>query len=426
MPFTTSPNMGLIIPGVGTELGPEWATDLNASLTTIDSHNHTTGEGVQIPTAGININSALTFNDFDAVDLRSVRFFANTNPLSGGLDLDCVYVAGVDLWYNDGNGNQIRITQNGQVGTSTPIPGLTPPASLTYSSITDSFIFQSGIGIPATLDAGPVIVRQLNLPYSGVTIEAPSGLTSGGYDLTLPTALPAANNTFLTMSTTGQVSDSITVDGTTVVISGNKISAVATAAPNIQKFGAGSGTYTPSSGVLYAIAYLRGSGGGGGPGYTSSTGGGNGGATTLAGFASAGGGSGGVYNGQGGAGGTNTITSGTVIENVPGSNGTGSSIDTTASCSGGPGGQCAGGTAGGGGFGVGNVGGSGHSGGGGGGGGASSGISGAGGGGGGFVAIQINSPTTATYTVASGGAGGTGNTAGGPGGDGELVIAEYF
>ena len=55
--FTLSPNMSMPVPTVAVAPGPGWATNLDASLIHIDSHNHSSGQGVQITPAGININT---------------------------------------------------------------------------------------------------------------------------------------------------------------------------------------------------------------------------------------------------------------------------------------------------------------------------------------------------------------------------------
>src|SRR4051812_5012966 len=99
---TTSPNMLLPIPGVGLTDGPTFATDINYCLTIIDSHNHSSGNGVQITPAGININSDLSFGSNNAISLRTARYTSQASLIpASGSDLDCVYVSGVDLYYND-------------------------------------------------------------------------------------------------------------------------------------------------------------------------------------------------------------------------------------------------------------------------------------------------------------------------------------
>lgn len=220
---TITPNMNLIVPAVGVTEGPLYATDINQTLTLIDQHNHSPGFGVPINPAGMSINADLTFQSNNATTLRSARFAPNASPLSLGTDLGCLYEAGVDLWYNDGNGNQIRITQSGGiVGTPGSISGLTPPASVTYVSATPAFVFQSNASIAANLDAGAVTFRNVS-PNStfGVTVQPVPSLSSN-YTLVLPT-LPASQK-IMTLDNSGNIAAPYSVDGTTIHIVSNVIS----------------------------------------------------------------------------------------------------------------------------------------------------------------------------------------------------------
>lgn len=204
-----SPNMNLPVPVVGVEAGPQWATDVNNSLNIIDSHSHVPGYGVLVPSAGIDINADLPFSGFNATLLKSARFSSQTSPLTGASpDLGCVYVSGADLYFNDTAGNQVRITQSGSVagsaGTITGLPSGT--ASAAYASLSGTFTFLQATSTGANIDAATLIIR-----YPGsyptpagnyVALQAPSTLATG-YALTLPTTLPAANNSFLSSSTAG-------------------------------------------------------------------------------------------------------------------------------------------------------------------------------------------------------------------------------
>jgi hypothetical protein len=49
--------MTISLPTVGVTAGPTYASLVNAAFETVDAHDHTTGKGVQVPTAGININA---------------------------------------------------------------------------------------------------------------------------------------------------------------------------------------------------------------------------------------------------------------------------------------------------------------------------------------------------------------------------------
>lgn len=200
---TISPNMGLPVPNVGVAPGPDWAQDTNSCWSITDGHNHTPGSGVQVPTAGLNINSDLPLNQTNLTTVRSVRFFPQASPLALPADLGCVYESGVDLYYNDGNGNQIRMTQGGSVaGASGTITGLVAPASASYNSGLATFIFQSDVNTAANLDVGSVILRDLTVSSFGLTLAPPT--LSSDYTITLPT-LPASTG-YLTIDPSGNIS----------------------------------------------------------------------------------------------------------------------------------------------------------------------------------------------------------------------------
>ncbi len=200
---TISPNMGLVIPTVAVDPGPDWANNVNASLSILDSHNHSAGQGVQIQPDGLNIDSDLTFLNNNATNLRSVRFAPQVAPLALAADIGCLYESSVDLWYNDGNGNQIRLTQAGSIaGTPGSISGLVPPASASYSSGSATFIFQSNINTPANIDGASFILRNLVANSKGLTLNPPNAMAAN-YSITLP-SLPAANS-FVTMDPSGNM-----------------------------------------------------------------------------------------------------------------------------------------------------------------------------------------------------------------------------
>jgi hypothetical protein len=201
---------------------------------------------------------------------------------------------------------------------------------------------------------------------------------------------------------------------------------------NIVRFSSGSGTYTPSSGVLYIKVRMAGGGGGGGGSGTGSTYGSNGtsstfGSTLLVANAGSGGA---APAGNGGSGGSTTISSGAIGSGFTGGNGSPSGY--TADTSGGSGAASFFGGAGGGGYrgtaGLSAAAGTGS--GGGGGGGSPSVASSSGGGAGGYLDAQINSLAASyTYSVGSGGGGGTAGTsgyAGGSGGSGVIIVEEYY
>lgn len=189
---TISPNMNLIVPVVGTDPGPDWANNVNASLGIIDQHNHSPGSGVPITPAGLNINSDLTFQNNNLISARAVIFSPQVSPLSLASDIGCIYESGVDLWYNDAAGNQIQITANGSVtGASGTITGL-PSGTASASFAGGTFTFESATATPATMAVGPLIIGTSTASSKTVTLTPASGQASD-YTLTLPAAAPVAN-----------------------------------------------------------------------------------------------------------------------------------------------------------------------------------------------------------------------------------------
>lgn len=191
MSTTITPNMNLPVPVPGSEPGPDWAEEIVADMYAIDSHDHTSGKGVPITPDGLNISADLPMNENNLTEVRSVNFEAQSAPLSDPTDLGCLYVSGVDLYYNDEAGNQVRITQSGSVtgstGTITGLPSGT--ASASYSAGT--FTFQSATNTPANMNVGPLFIGR-NAASSKTVSLTPNAAQAANYDLTLPSALPGS------------------------------------------------------------------------------------------------------------------------------------------------------------------------------------------------------------------------------------------
>lgn len=199
-----TPNMNLAIPVVGVDLGPDWAFNVNNNFSFIDQHNHSAGSGVPINPGGLNINSDLTFNGNNAIGLRSLRLNSQASPISAvSPDLGILYQSGVDLYYNDGSGNQVRITQSGGVaGSPGSISNLTSPASASYVSANSTFVWQSAASTPANMDFASAILRNLVANSFGLTLNPPSAMTAD-FSITLPT-LPSVLS-YLTIDASGNM-----------------------------------------------------------------------------------------------------------------------------------------------------------------------------------------------------------------------------
>jgi len=124
-------SMGLTLPQVGITPGTTWATMLNDALVPlVEEHDHSAGKGIFVKTfglVGINVNGDLNFQDIDpisptfgdynrSVNLRSIRLNQLTPVASGGpFDTDTLTLMTdlTDLWYRDGAGTLIQLTDGG-------------------------------------------------------------------------------------------------------------------------------------------------------------------------------------------------------------------------------------------------------------------------------------------------------------------------
>lgn len=198
-------NMLLTLPTVGVTAGPAYASQINAALEVVDRHDHSTGSGVQITPAGLNINANLSFNENDATDLRTARFISQPSALTGASpDLSCLYVVGDDLYYNDGAGNQIALTIGGSIaGATGNITGLVAPAAVTYTSGgSPNYKFISTATESANIDAASYLMRNPGVTATyALTLQAPT--LSNNYSITLP-ALPGAAS-FLQIDSSGVI-----------------------------------------------------------------------------------------------------------------------------------------------------------------------------------------------------------------------------
>lgn len=217
-----TPNMNLTVPIVGITPGPDYANQVNGDFNILDSHDHSTGKGVPITPAGMQISSDLNFQNNNATTLRTARFSSQTAPLSAALDLGCVYNVLGDLYYNDGSGTQIRITESGAVaGTPGSISNLVSPASAGYNAVTDTFVWQSNTNVPAHLDAGNLVMHNFSGTYANkLTLTAPT--LSSSYALTLPT-IPGQEQ-FLSIDTSGNILSHWFVDNSTIQLTSNQLS----------------------------------------------------------------------------------------------------------------------------------------------------------------------------------------------------------
>lgn len=213
--MSTTPNMNLIVPDVGSS-GPTYATQINTAMDVIDAHDHTPGKGARIPPSGLNINADLPFNGNDAVSLRSTRYVANTGVLATSDDRNCVSSVNGNLYWNNANGVPVQITAGnglnfaslGTIGGDYGAAGVT--ASAVYTSSLQTFSWLQAANTYAKVGTGDIALYSTTPSTQAVTLKA-SPLTAA-YDFTYPVQAPAAN-TVMRMAAGGQ-GTFVTVNGT--------------------------------------------------------------------------------------------------------------------------------------------------------------------------------------------------------------------
>lgn len=211
----TTANMGLTLPDVSVTPGPTWASQINSDLTLIDQHNHTAGFGARIPTDGLLINAELKFNQttpngIPVTGLSRVGLLSpQTPPVATGVYSD----ASGDLYYDNAAGIPVQITVGNSIaGATGSITGMTPESSASFDGGTGAFIWQKDAGASeaATMDSGPLRVRDGTAGANAITITPPVGLAAA-YTFTLPGSAPSGQR--LMTANTG-VSSFASVDGT--------------------------------------------------------------------------------------------------------------------------------------------------------------------------------------------------------------------
>jgi len=205
--------------------GPEWAEDINTILTTtIAEHNHQSPNGgVQLTQDALDIDGNLSLNGNQLTNANAIGLATETSASVSGSNR--LYNEAGDLYYRDGSGTDVRITQNGSLSAASfgGISGLSGTSGTATFAGLSTFIWKKDATAYATMENGPVKVYSGNdaAPTSGIVLSSPDGLASDT-TLILPNQLPADIN-FMLLSGSGQITASVPVTGgiTNTMLAGN-------------------------------------------------------------------------------------------------------------------------------------------------------------------------------------------------------------
>ena len=275
-----TPYMNLTLPTKGGDAGT-WDTILNDALEAIDAHNHTTGNGRPIPSAGIGINADLTIAGYRLTNVDGVSMINRGALLSTGA---CEFFAfGGNAYFRSAGGLNVQITNGGALNMTT-VGGIagdytSVSAEVAYSDAADSYTFKQQVGAGARQYArmGSADVRLYEYkahptagpPTNFVGLASPTGLAAS-YTLTMPAALPGATSLAL-VAASGAVSATNTVPNLVTFSAG----ATMAAGQNITVSGAGEYKHGDKVRVIPPVGALVSSFTYGAGGYMVSTGGGS-------------------------------------------------------------------------------------------------------------------------------------------------------
>lgn len=132
--MATTPNIEIILATVSQTLGPEWAEIINAAFEKLDEHDHSTGKGKKITPAGLDITSALDFQNQDLQNAMSLGMQgqASANPAKPS----SLQSVGSNLFYVNSAGASVQITSgSGVVSSGSGKLTVSEPASYPYSVV---------------------------------------------------------------------------------------------------------------------------------------------------------------------------------------------------------------------------------------------------------------------------------------------------
>ena len=206
-----SPNMLLPVPVPTLTTGPEWAQDIYACLySQIDAHDHSSGKGVQVPVAGLNINGDLTFQTHSATNLLTTSFVSQVSPLSTATYPLALYTVGSELWYNDNVGHQVQLTNGGTVNVVSS--GISDGSGAKAAFVSKVLVVNSAASTPGNIQAGSLLMGNNNTGGHFLTLSPPT--LSTNYTLTLPGDPGSLGATkFMTLDTSGNIGTASNISG---------------------------------------------------------------------------------------------------------------------------------------------------------------------------------------------------------------------
>lgn len=190
----TLPNMGLITPAQGGDRGT-WDDKINACFVKVDVHNHTSGKGVRVPVAGLNIDTDINMGSKGFTSLGRAAF-AEITALASGARTLFVSDADHELYWRTNAGVNVKLTSGASINT-TLVGGIVGDYSsvgalLAYDDANKRYTFKTQTSTWARLASGPVRIYEYNTSESVYVEHAVAAALAASYTVTWAAALPVA------------------------------------------------------------------------------------------------------------------------------------------------------------------------------------------------------------------------------------------
>lgn len=188
----TLPNMGLITPTQGGDSGT-WDDKINAAFVQVDAHDHTSGKGVLVPVAGLNINANLPMGGFNLTGIGTLDFTAIAAPSSGSKRI-FVNTSDNELYWRSNAGVNVKIT-NGASLNITLVGGIVGDyssvgAQVAFDDANDRYTFKQNSATGwARMASGEVRIYETGTSDSVYVGHAAPAALGVSYTVTWPLGL---------------------------------------------------------------------------------------------------------------------------------------------------------------------------------------------------------------------------------------------
>lgn len=204
----TLPNTGIVTPTLGADSGA-WDDKINACFANYDDHDHTTGKGLAITVAALDIDDDLPMGGHFISGLGKVSFTAIAAPSTGSKSL-FVNTSDNELYWRTNGGTNVKLTSGTSINT-TLVGGIvgdytSVSAEVAFDDANDRYTFKQNSATGwARLAAGEVRIYETGTSDSVYVGHAAAAGLAVSYTVTWPAAV-AAETVIPTVDSSGNVS----------------------------------------------------------------------------------------------------------------------------------------------------------------------------------------------------------------------------